>query len=491
MAKIIRDPERFSKETYSLIIIGGGIYGVMLAYEAAARGLKPLLLERDDFGGATTFNCLRILHGGFRYLQTMDLHRFRESVSERKWFLRAFPGLVSPLPCLMPLYGNGLRRPRIMRMAALANDFLSRDRNIGVQGKNILPSSRILKIDQVAALFPKVDTAGLKGGLVWYDAIMSDPQIILIEIVKRSVQSGCAALNYVEGQSLVVENNQVKGIMARDRLSSRSYEFESPVVINAAGPWCRQFASALNLDFPELFKASLAWNVLFDKPALSSHALAVAPKKPNARTYFLVPWKGKLLAGTGHAPWNRESTSPAPPQEVLDSFIEDLNTAVPNAGLTRNKILHLFSGFLPATQEGGIGLTKREVILDHSENGGPNGFYSVSGIKFTTARLVAEKLLKKIFADRVRQYDPQSEIFETAGNGWRAIGDFSAGRIPALDDASIKDLREIIDSEAVVTLDDLLFRRTSLWEPTPSNEKIKKQLKQHLALPDHPAFGQN
>ena len=80
MNKIIRDLNSSKKKSYDLIIVGGGIYGVMLAFEASRRGLKSLLLERSDFGGATTFNSLRILHGGFRYLQTMDIHRFRESV---------------------------------------------------------------------------------------------------------------------------------------------------------------------------------------------------------------------------------------------------------------------------------------------------------------------------------------------------------------------------------------------------------------------------
>ena len=81
MGKIIRNPAAFAKKTYDLIIIGGGIYGVMLAFEASKRGLKSLLLEKADFGAATTFNCFRIIHGGFRYLQNLDLHRFRESVA--------------------------------------------------------------------------------------------------------------------------------------------------------------------------------------------------------------------------------------------------------------------------------------------------------------------------------------------------------------------------------------------------------------------------
>ena len=96
MTTIIREPASAAKINYDLIIIGGGIYGVLTAYEASKRGLKSLLLERADFGGETTFNCLRTLHGGFRYLQKMDLYRFYESVAERSWFLQNFPDLLAP-----------------------------------------------------------------------------------------------------------------------------------------------------------------------------------------------------------------------------------------------------------------------------------------------------------------------------------------------------------------------------------------------------------
>ena len=92
MTDILRKPELFQKKFYDVIIIGGGIHGIMLALVSSQKRLKTLLLERDDFGGATSFNSLRIIHGGFRYLQNLDLPRFFESVSDRKWFLQNFPG---------------------------------------------------------------------------------------------------------------------------------------------------------------------------------------------------------------------------------------------------------------------------------------------------------------------------------------------------------------------------------------------------------------
>ena len=128
-SKIERDIAKAKSKNFDAIIIGGGFYGVMIAYEASCRGLKTLLLEKGDFGSATSFNSLRIVHGGLRYLQSLDLHRFKESVGERKWFMKNFPNLTKPISCLMPLYNKGLQRNSIMWAALNLNDLLSTNRN--------------------------------------------------------------------------------------------------------------------------------------------------------------------------------------------------------------------------------------------------------------------------------------------------------------------------------------------------------------------------
>src|SRR3546814_941276 len=117
-------------------------------------GRRALLVERGDFGGGTTWNSFRILHGGLRYLQRLDLRRFRESVGERRWFLRHFPDLVEPLPCLLPLYNAGLRRPAIFRLAFLVDALLSRRRNHGIRSDRSLPSARLVDPAEVIRLFP-------------------------------------------------------------------------------------------------------------------------------------------------------------------------------------------------------------------------------------------------------------------------------------------------------------------------------------------------
>ena len=463
MEKIIRNPAAAAREKYDLIIIGGGVYGIMLAFEATRRKLRPLLVEKEDFGGATSANSLRIVHGGLRYLQSLDLHRFRESVGERRWFLRTFPKMVSIMPCLMPLYGEGLHRPAILRAALQINDFLSREKKRGSLNAGDFPKGKVVSADETRNIFPQVNQRRLKGGAIWYDGFIPDPQRVLVTVLRSSCMFGATALNYVEANDLLKTGKGVAGVVAIDGETGLPHEFRAPVVINATGPWCRDLSTQLDRDIPRLFNGSIAWNVLLNRKALCEHAVAVSPKVRGSQTYFLVPWKGMLLAGTGHAQRTKMIHPPIISRQEMDSFLEGINLSVNSLEISRNDVLRVFAGYLPVTDTGGTRLTDREVIVDHGENGGPRGLFSVSGIKFTTARLVAQKTLKRIFPGRYTQGDDISMVI--SDDGKENLGVFDFHWSPNGSESDWKNQLQVIhEEESVVHLDDLILRRTSLGD---------------------------
>jgi len=455
-AVVRRDPAAAAAADHDLIIVGGGIYGVMLALEAGRRGKRALLLERDDFGGATSRNHLRTVHGGLRYLQSLDLPRFFESVNERRWFLSHFPALVHVLPCLMPLYGRGLLRPSVMRAALLLNDVLGLARNRGVPSGQRLPMGRIVGRTQARRLFPQVDRRGLKAAALWYDAAMPEHQRLLMEILRWACGLGATALNYVQAGGLLRQQNQVRGVLAEDRLDGCAFEFRAPVVVNAAGPWSRELAQNFDQDHPRLLQRRLLlFNILFRRRALGEPALALVPPGRPGHTYFVHNWQGRLLAGTGEVLLADGETETAPRPEHLAAFIADMNDAVPELALGEADIENVYSGILPATPSGR--LAAHEVILDHGAHQGPAGLYSLSGVKYTTARRVAEKALRKIYpAARPRPFQPPPEA---ASRRWFFAYDW---RPDAGWDAD--ELRPLVEDEAVARLDDLILRRTGLGE---------------------------
>jgi glycerol-3-phosphate dehydrogenase len=462
---IRRDVGEAARGQHDLIVVGGGIHGASLAMEAARRGLRPLLLERDDFGGATSWSSMRILHGGLRYLQSLDLRRFRESVSERRWFCRTFPELVEPLACLMPLYGEGLKRPGTFRIALAVNDMLSSGRNEGVPRGLHLPPGRVLDPASTRSLFPSVRGPGLEGGGLWYDALMTSSVRLLMETLRWACRNGATALNYVECVDLRHDRGRVTGVEGLDRLDGETVAFGAPVVVNCAGPWSRPLAGRLDREHPELFRPSLAFNVLLGREPLSEAALAVTPPRPGAPTYFLTPRKGRILAGTFHAACNGYPTSSAPSDGQIDCFLADLNVAVPGLELTRDDVVRVDAGLLPAKARGTEEPAVRDVILDHAATGGPSGLWSVSGVKYTTARRVAERTLRRVFGGDARDLSvrpgcerpaPAPGLFASDAS---ALGGADAGETGRL-------LGRLVETEAVMCVDDLLLRRTE-WGGDP------------------------
>jgi glycerol-3-phosphate dehydrogenase len=465
MASIKRDPEKASKKTYDLIIIGGGVYGAMLALEAGRRNLHSLLIERSDFGEFTSFNSLRIIHGGFRYLQKLDVLRVIESVKERRWFLKKFPELVKPLPCLMPLYGKGLRHPFLLRSGLWLYDILSYYRNQKVCSEQHIASGRIITSEQTMEILPSLDKKGLKGGAIWHDAFVPDSQRLIMAVLRWACEYGATVLNYVEAIKLLRNEKSIIGITTIDHESGKYHEFKSKTVINATGPWCRELAECFDQDEPTLFRSMMAWNILFNRKALSDHAVAVTDKKQGGRAYFLVPFKDKLLAGTGHSQWMRNEKKPMPSEEQIKEFCDDLNLALPNLNINVNDIIHVLPGLQPARKTGGTEFATREVIFNHGNNGGPVGLFSISGVKFTTARLVAEKTLNIVFSKREVPKLAKNKIFMPPPDSQDRRGIFVIDNNPTNNIYSWQnELNSLVTEESVQHLDDLIIRRTNLWE---------------------------
>lgn len=462
MVEIRRDVQQCADEHFDLIIVGGGVYGIMLSLESGFRNKRSLLLESNDFGSATSFNHLRTIHGGLRYLQSMDLPRFFESIRERQWFFIHFPDFVKILPCVMPLFDKGVRRKSILKIALKINDRLSKKRNTSVIPEKHLPNGYILSNKETGNIFPQIVADGLKGSAVWFDGMITEPERLLMEILRWSCGMGAKALNYVHATGLTTIDCQTAGVKAYDKESKREFEFRAPIVINAAGPWNREVAGKFDKDYPSLFENYLLlWNILFNKKSISKFSLAVTPDKGSGHTYFIHDWKGRLLIGTGEEEVPGHDISGYPTPQQIQKFIGEIHSAMPSLSLEPNDIDHIYCGVLPADKNSR--LTKREVILNHATHNGPKGLFSISGIKFTTSRLVAEKVLDIIFPEKKNEARRNASAPPAIAFGKR--GAFPFDWRPFADQPEwLDDLRSIISEESVVHLDDLIFRRTNLGE---------------------------
>jgi glycerol-3-phosphate dehydrogenase len=381
---------------YDVVVIGGGIYGIMMALEASLRGLSVAVLERDDWGSGTTAGWLRILHGGLRYLQSADLPRFYESVRERRWFLRHFPDLTSPLPCVMPLYRTHSYPRLVMRTALAMNDVLSLHRNSGVPSSAHLPHGGLLDSAAVKAELPFVDAEGLRGAARWFDAVVLEPQKLLLELLRWAEFLGADSLQRTEAVGLRLDNGTVCGLNVRDVHSGESSELHARVVINASGHWAAGLARRFGAAIDNAPRMSWAWNVLFDVPSEARSAAAVSARRSGSQMFFILPWRGRTLVGTGHALMPDNAEDRPVPEELVDKFVHQVAEAVPALNLKESRVERVYQGVLPAVDSNEMQLTSRPMIVDHGENG-MQGFYTVWGIKYTTARDIAATLIRKAF----------------------------------------------------------------------------------------------
>jgi glycerol-3-phosphate dehydrogenase len=366
----------------------------MVLLESALRGQRSVLLERGEFGAATSANSLRILHGGLRYLQSLDLPRFFESVRERRWFLQTFPDLTEPLACLMPLYGRGMKRAAVLRLALAINDALSSQRNRGVRTDRHLPSSRLCTAAEVRDACAFVEPAGLTGGALWYDARLLDSGAIVREVLSRAESAGAVALDHVEVDGLEIAAGRVAGVRALDRGANERFTLEAERVVNAAGPWAPQVLQRFGDRVSHDLHFAVAWNLLVDRRMQRSCAVALTAPHRGAQTFFAYPSGDELLIGTGHAPWGGDLERIGPDEQTLAEFLSAVNAAAPALELTRSDVRHVFAGLLPTTAPGSSSLTQRPTIIDHGARGGHRGLYTVVGIKFTTSHDTASKLLR-------------------------------------------------------------------------------------------------
>ena len=403
---MLRDVNQLSARTFDLLVVGGGIYGLAIARDAATRGLAVALIERDDFGSGSSFNHLRTIHGGLRYLQTLDIGRARESIQERRTLARIAPQTLQATPFAVPLTRslNSLTRGRLaVRAGFLVDRLLGHDRNDGVAASLHLPAGRIISRADAIDRFPGMPRQGLTGAAVWYDYVTTEADRLTFSWAIAAAEGGAVLANHVEAMEPIVEGRRVVGVRALDRALNRSgaaaievVDVRASVTVNASGAGLDRLLAPLGLSAGvPLLKAM---NLVTRREAGTD---ALAARSASGRHLVLVPWRGRALFGT----W--ESSRLCKPDETgvdeadVAAFIAELNQAFPALDLTRADVTLVHRGLVPAAvrPDGTASLEAHERIRDHAGDG-VEGLVSVAGTKYTTARAVAERvtdqLLKKL-----------------------------------------------------------------------------------------------
>ena len=454
--------------TFDLLVVGAGIHGASIAWDACLRGLSVAIVDRGDFGAATSANSLRIVHGGLRYLARGDLPRMLESIRERSTLLRIAPGLVEPLPVLIPIYRGVSRGWAAWRTALLVNDLISRRRNRGLPSDRLIPGGRLVSREECRRLFPWFAPHGLSGGALWYDARMRHPERLTLSFVRSAAERGTVVANYVRVDQLLVRDGRAEGATVTDLDRGSQFEVRSRAVVVAAGPWTAELiAGTLGQGVRGITTGrALAVNLVIDRAladvavaTLAHSSFAEDPVGGGNRYLFAAPQDGLTLLGTGYSVADDGNWSVTRERGMV-SLLREFNQACPGLELSAGEVLGCQWGWLPlkGRHERGrsTALAERPRIIDHGTANQVRHLMSVEGVKYTTARRIAERVVDWAFQDLGRA-SPRcltTEVqLDSAGEG-----DFArtGGML------STTDIRRAIHQEMALKLSDILRRQSGL-----------------------------
>jgi glycerol-3-phosphate dehydrogenase len=368
--------ERLGSLTFDVLVIGAGIVGARVAYEAARAGAAVALLDAGDFGGATSSASSKLVHGGLRYLPMGDLRLIRESHLERRALLdRVAPHLVRPLAFLLPVYESGPHRVLTIGAALFTYSLLSGFRHT---------RARMVGAAAARGLVPPVRTARMRGAGVYEDAQTHDSRLTLATVT-AAARAGAVVANHLPVTALETQGGRVVAARAGDVV------VRCRAAVNAAGPWVDEVRRLEDPGAARIARLSKGVHVTMRRDEAWSAALTVPLDR--GRVAFAVPWQGTLLLGTTDTEYEGDPAAARPEPEDVDTVLREAAVGLPQELLGRERIRYAFAGLRVLPR--GDGDTAR-ASRDEVVRVGPGGMVSVAGGKLTTHRRIAIRVLRRL-----------------------------------------------------------------------------------------------
>ena len=399
-----------------MLVIGGGITGVCVAREAASRGLRTALLERDDFGSGTSSATTKYIHGGIRYLEQYDVAVVRESLRERRILALGAPHLVEQTQFIMPAWRWSKPPTPLLGAGVLLYDALSFDRNVAAPDSLRIPHPKWLSKSALLKRVPWLDPDGLQGGFAYHDTLNLHPERLLLAYAQSAAAAGAVLVNHVSVDSFVGRDVSgdflVDGVRAVDRLSGRSLEVRARVVVNAAGPWIDKVLAALGRPTGVGVDRSKGVHVLTRPLGGGVVRDAVFARAQSGRHVIVSPWMGKSFIGPTDTPITE--SDPVVASDDVDLILDTVNSTMSDAEapLTFDDVELTTIGVRPlikrtdatvdptetSNSEGDTYSASRRHELYHHVDRGVRNLWSIGGGKWTTARATAEEMVDELAA---------------------------------------------------------------------------------------------
>ncbi|KAJ2694332.1 mitochondrial glycerol-3-phosphate dehydrogenase [Coemansia sp. RSA 1285] len=390
------DTKSAQEREFDLLVIGGGATGAGCTLDAATRGLRVAMVERDDFASGTSSKSTKLVHGGVRYLQKaimgLDYEQWkmvREALHERKTFLKIAPYLSNELPILLPVY-TWWQLPYFW-IGCKMYDLLA--------GKQGISSSYIMGRDKTLESFPMLRAENLVGSMVYFDGQHNDARMNSALAVTAAAH-GAVVANHVEVTSLIKEKDEatgketVRGAMMRDNETGEEWAVKAKGVINATGP----FSDAiLKMDEPgmaDIVAPSSGVHLVLPSYFSPKNMGMLDPATTDGRVVFFLPWEGGVVAGTTDTRCQVEA-DPKPSEKEIEWILSEIRRFLsPDVKIRRGDVLSAWSGIRPLVRDPKAANTK-DLVRNHMIHVSESGLITIAGGKWTTYREMAKETVDK------------------------------------------------------------------------------------------------
>ncbi|HXN76739.1 MAG TPA: glycerol-3-phosphate dehydrogenase/oxidase [Gemmatimonadaceae bacterium] len=371
----------FSGEKFDLLVIGGGITGCGVARDAAMRGLKVALVERDDFASGTSGRSSRLIHGGIRYLEQGQLHLVHESIRERQTLLRIAPHLVRPLAFTWPIY----RGARVGKVKLSAGLLVYQLMAVGRSRKH-----STLNAAETLDREPCLKRTGLTGGAVYYDASTDDARLTVANAVAAR-QLGATVMSHTRVTEIIRDGGKAVGAVARSQHTGENGEIRARVVVNATGVWQNTFDSG---ERARRLHGSKGAHIGVPRERVGNRDALTLISPVDGRVMFCLPAGSQTIIGTTDT-WTDESPETVHASAAdVDYLLRSANSYFPLAQLTQDDVVSAWAGIRPLASSQAA--NPSAVSREHSILTDGSGIINVTGGKLTTFRSMAAEIVDHV-----------------------------------------------------------------------------------------------
>lgn len=398
-------PAPDGKGIYDAIIVGGGVYGAVIALECARAGLSVIVVEKDENLRGASVNSLNTLHGGLRYLQHLDFRRMRRSIYSRRYFLLESPEEIDAIPFVLPLKGWGKEGPLAMKAALMLNDLISMDRNRGIDSENIIPGGHILSRHLMLEELPGIRKLDFTRAAIWYEAVMNNPARLLENLLKKTAEHGAKILNSTRAQGLRIHQGKVTGLHCTCS-DGREITLNSSIVIDTSGRVSERLGTSLNGYHEEKIEWARGTNMLVNVTPYGKYALGLKHSdnvtdtdskfSSDSRYLFFVPNRTGTAIGTFYEHEKNVGGSLEITKSDQKRYRHAVNHVMPRGKINKSDVIGWNTGWLPlaagSTAEK-LNFLKSSHVRAVEAEGKFSGLIEVRSVKFTTAPAVARDVL--------------------------------------------------------------------------------------------------